>query len=46
LPPDPQVFSCGDYVKVELDLDVLRLMQHGHGGWNEHMATVSKITTE
>jgi len=40
LPPDPQVFSCGDYVKVELDLDVLRLMQDGHGGWNEHMASI------
>lgn len=42
-PPDPQEFSSGDYVRVELDQDVLRLMQEGHGGWNVDMAKVSVI---
>ena len=41
MPPNPQEFSTGDYVKVELELGVFRLMQDGHGGWSEHMATVS-----
>ena len=40
-PPDPQEFSSGDYVRVELDQDVLRLMQEGHGGWSLDMADVS-----
>ena len=40
-PPDPQEFSSGDYVKVELDQDVLRLMQEGHGGWSLDMGDVS-----
>lgn len=42
-PPDPQEFSSGDYVRVELDQDVLRLMQEGHGGWNVDMPEVSII---
>ena len=41
LPPDPQEFSSGDYVRVELDQDVLRLMQEGHGGWSSDMGDVS-----
>ena len=40
-PPDPQEFSSGDYVRVELDQDVLRLMQEGHGGWSSDMGDVS-----
>lgn len=42
-PPDPQEFSSGDYVRVELDQDVLKLMQEGHGGWNVDMPEVSII---
>ena len=33
-------FSAGDTVKVELDPDVWKLMQNGHGGWNDLMANV------
>ena len=40
-PPDPQEFSSSDYVRVELDQDVLRLMQEGHGGWSSDMGDVS-----
>lgn len=40
VPPGPQEFAVGDYIKVELDLDVFEMMQEGHGGWNPIMATV------
>ena len=33
-------FSAGDTVKVELDPDVWKLMQNGHGGWNDLMGMV------
>ena len=41
LPIDPQEFVVGDYVRVELDSDIFRLMQEGHGGWNIFMNEVS-----
>lgn len=34
-------FAAGDRVKVELDPDVWRLMQEGHGGWNDLMTVVN-----
>ena len=33
--------SPGDFVRVELDVEVLRIMQEDHGGWNEDMKSVS-----
>ena len=33
-------FAAGDSVKVELDPDVWKLMQNGHGGWNDLMSMV------
>ena len=33
-------FAAGDSVKVELDPDVWKLMQNGHGGWNDRMSMV------
>lgn len=39
--PKETQFAAGDRIKVELDPDVWRAMQDGHGGWNELMAMVS-----
>lgn len=40
----PQVqhpqFNVGDKVKVLLDVETLKVMQEGHGGWNPRMAEV------
>ena len=33
-------FKVGDKVTVGLDVDVIRVMQEGHGGWNPKMAEV------
>ncbi|KAL5266150.1 hypothetical protein ACHWQZ_G006711 [Mnemiopsis leidyi] len=33
-------FKPGDYVRVELDLEILKALQEGHGGWNPKMALV------
>uniref|UniRef100_A0A8C6A311 RING-type E3 ubiquitin transferase n=1 Tax=Marmota marmota marmota TaxID=9994 RepID=A0A8C6A311_MARMA len=35
---DGQPFQRGDKVKCLLDIDVLRDMEEGHGGWNPRMA--------
>ena len=34
------MFKVGDLVKVDLDVDILKQMQEGHGGWNPRMAEV------
>ena len=34
--------ASGDFVRVELDVDVLRIMQEDHGGWIEDMKLVSQ----
>ena len=39
-PPREGEFAAGDTVKVELDPDVWKLMQNGHGGWNDLMGNV------
>ena len=39
-PPREGEFAAGDSVKVELDPDVWKLMQNGHGGWNDLMGMV------
>ncbi|XP_062959850.1 E3 ubiquitin-protein ligase MIB2 isoform X3 [Cynocephalus volans] len=48
---DGQPFQHGDKVKCLLDIDILREMQEGHGGWNPRMVefigqtgTVHRIT--
>lgn len=38
---DRHPFQHGDKVKCLLDIDILREMQEGHGGWNPKMAEVS-----
>ena len=43
-PADPRALSSGDYVRVELELEVFQIMQQGHGGWNPSMATVSGLS--
>lgn len=40
------LFSVGDKVQVTVDVDALKLMQQGHGGWNPRMAKyVGKVGT-
>jgi len=34
-------YKVGDKVRVDLDVDTLKMMQEGHGGWNPKMADVS-----
>lgn len=38
--PSPLTFSVGDKVKVNKDVETLKSMQEGHGGWNPRMAQV------
>lgn len=38
----PSAFKQGDKVRVSLDVAVFKLMQEGHGGWNEQMTQVKK----
>ena len=43
-PPKPQEFSSGDRVRVQLELEVFKMMQEGHGGWNDQMTeALSKL---
>jgi len=49
--PKPEVTSkagqgllvSGDNVRIQLDVDVFKAMQDGHGGWNDSMADVSAL---
>jgi len=36
--PHPLMFNVGDKVKVLMEVDTLKEMQDGHGGWNPRMA--------
>ncbi len=36
----PCQFKVGDKVRVDLEADILKAMQDGHGGWNPRMAEV------
>ncbi|XP_052213892.1 E3 ubiquitin-protein ligase MIB2-like isoform X1 [Dreissena polymorpha] len=39
-------FKVGDKVRVDLEVEILRMMQEGHGGWNPRMGDyVGKIGT-
>lgn len=33
-------FKVGDKVRVDLEVEILKAMQDGHGGWNPRMAEV------
>ena len=36
----PCQFKVGDKVRVDLEPEILKAMQEGHGGWNPRMAEV------
>ena len=40
--PGPEDICTGDLVRVELDADIFKAMQEGHGGWSDPMLEVSK----
>ena len=35
---------AGDTVRVDLDLEMVKLLQEGHGGWDDAMAEVCTYT--
>ena len=41
VPPSPWQFASSDYVRVELDMEVFRMMQEGGSGWSVLMSRVS-----
>ena len=36
------IFSVGDRVRVDLEIEVIKTLQDGHGGWSDGMSEVSK----
>lgn len=40
-PPEKKDLVAGDMVRVELDVEVFKALQQGHGGWNDAMVEVS-----
>ncbi|GFS03402.1 E3 ubiquitin-protein ligase MIB2 [Elysia marginata] len=45
-PSTPSQFKVGDRVRCDLEMEVLKQMQDGHGGWNPRMAEyINKIGT-
>ena len=32
-----QQFQVGDYVNIDLELEIVQTLQHGHGGWTDNM---------
>lgn len=36
-------FRIGNKVKVDMDSEVLKVMQEGHGGWNPKMSEVGNL---
>ena len=41
---ESEEFAAGDVVRVDLDMEIVKLMQEGHGGWTEAMTSVRDIT--
>ena len=37
------LLASGDNVRVQLDIDVFKAMQDGHGGWNDSMSQVRDL---
>ncbi|XP_059145038.1 E3 ubiquitin-protein ligase MIB2-like [Physella acuta] len=45
-PGTPSQFKVGDKVRCDLDVEILKQMQEGHGGWNPRMAEyINKVGT-
>ena len=38
------VFAAGDRVWVDLDTEVIKTLQEGHGGWSDGMKEVSVVS--
>lgn len=36
----PSHFAVGDHVRVQLEEEIVKMMQEGHGGWQDDMAEV------
>lgn len=36
------VLNIGDKVRVDLEVEIVKSLQHGHGGWTEGMTEVRK----
>jgi len=36
------VLNIGDKVRVDLEIEIVKSLQHGHGGWTEGMTEVRK----
>lgn len=39
-----QGLQIGDQVTVDLDLEIVQSLQHGHGGWTDGMYEVRKCS--
>ena len=44
IPPATSELSTGDIVKIEVDPDIFKIAQEEHGGWNDMMAEVGRMT--
>lgn len=42
-PEDVSTIRSGNLVQVELDVEIFRMMQEGHGGWNDSMTKVRTL---
>ena len=40
----PGGIQIGDQVNVDLDLEIVQSLQHGHGGWTDGMFEVRALT--
>ena len=36
-------FQLNDQVNIDLDLEIVQSLQHGHGGWTEGMFEVKNV---
>lgn len=41
-PQEKMDFTPGNMVRVQLDVEVFKAMQQGHGGWNDAMVEVQE----
>ena len=37
------LYALGDQVNVDLDLEIVQSLQHGHGGWTDGMFEVTMV---
>lgn len=40
------MLNIGDKVRVDLEVEIVKSLQHGHGGWTEGMTEVGAGLTE